>query len=84
MAVIVVHCNANDIFKLSEKTKPSPLDKFFHQNAKALTDIPKKIPKWLLQLIPFPGEDLVVISRSNPHLNPNAVEKHYEAPTKQS
>ena len=88
IAVLLVVSVAKKIHKHPKDLLPAKPEKYLQKcwfekilSAKldTVAHAPKRFPKWILETVPFPGEEVYVIPNSNPENNPNAVQKLYKA-----
>lgn len=68
--------------KKSKEDGKTALEHLIMKKLGKMYQVPKNIPKWVLDKVPFFSKQVYVLPMENPDLNPFAMEEVYQAPTK--
>ena len=67
-----------------ERPKEPLSETIFHKKIRGLVYLPKTVPKWILDVIPFYGKNFKTLSSESSDYDRNLMSKVYEAPVKVS
>ena len=92
--LLVVFCHQESLHESShlikedyveyERPKETLSETIFHKKIRGLVYLPKTVPKWILDVIPFYGKNFKTLSSESSDYDRNLMSKVYEAPVKVS
>merc|ERR1711862_12248 len=65
-----------------ERPKKTFIEKIFHKKTERLANLPKRLPQWILDIIPFYGKNFKSLSSGSKSHDHPPVSTVYEAPIK--